>query len=166
MAKKRFGRAILFLLMTLLLAVAPVAAMAEGCTENLAKEFFTGWSNDMPRLLATFTDDIVYEDIQVNALVHGKKEVQDFAQGWFNSSPDIKFTLMSTVISGDRAAVVWRVNGTQSGDWPGMPASNKPVEVVGVSIMECSDGKIRHNADYYDFATAMRQMGFLPAPSK
>ena len=92
--------------------------------------------------------------------------MQDYSQGWFNAFPDIKFTLMSTVISGDRAAVVWRVNGTQRGDMPGMPASNKPVEVVGVSIMECSDGKIRHNADYYDFATAMRQMGFLPAPSK
>jgi predicted ester cyclase len=88
--------------------------------------------------------------------------MQDFAPGWFNAFPGMKFS----VISGDRAAVIWRVNGIQKGDLPGMPASNKPVEVVGVSVMECSDGKIRHTADCYDFATAMRQMGFLPAPSK
>jgi hypothetical protein len=60
MEKKRSTRKILFLLMTVLLAVAPVApATAEGCSENLAKEFLKGWSNDMSRLLSTFTDDIV-----------------------------------------------------------------------------------------------------------
>jgi steroid delta-isomerase-like uncharacterized protein len=168
MRNKRSARTVLYPLMTTLLAAAaPVASAAtEGCSDKLAKEFLAGWSDDMSRLLSTFTDDIVYEDIQVNALLHGKKEVQDFAQGWFNAFPDINFTLMSTIISDNHAAVVWRVNGIQKGDLPGMPASNKPVEVVGVSIMDCSDGKISHNPDYYDFATAMRQMGYLPTPAR
>jgi hypothetical protein len=49
---------------------------------------------------------------------------------------------------------------------PGMPASNKVASVPGVSIMECSDGKIKHDVDYWDYATVMRQLGFLPAASK
>ena len=32
--------------------------------------------------------------------------------------------------------------------------------------MECSDGKIRHDVDYWDMATVMRQLGLLPAAAK
>jgi steroid delta-isomerase-like uncharacterized protein len=67
--------------------------------------------------------------------------------------------------SGDRAAVAWQVTGTQKGDMPGMPASNKAVNVAGVSLMECAGGKIKHNVDYWDMATTMRQLGFLPPPA-
>ena len=49
---------------------------------------------------------------------------------------------------------------------PGMPAPNKVATFLGVSIMECSDGKIKHDVDYWDNATSMRQLGFLPAPAK
>ena len=33
---------------------------------------------------------------------------------------------------------------------PGMPASNKVATIVGVTVLDCADGKIKHVADYYD----------------
>jgi hypothetical protein len=59
------------------------------------------------------------------------------------------------------------VSGTQKGDMPGMPASNKRiVDLAGASLMECEDGKIKRNVDYWDMATSMRELGFLPAPEQ
>ena len=46
-----------------------------------------------------------------------------------------------------------------------MPTPNKAVNVVGVSLMEYAGGKIKHNVDYWDMATTMRQLGFLPPPA-
>jgi steroid delta-isomerase-like uncharacterized protein len=107
-------------------------------------------------------DDVVYEDETVGAVLHGREELRKFAEGWFKAFPDLHFTLTSTLISGNRAALEWVGIGTQKGDMPGMsPASNKVSNVPGASIVECADGKIKHNADYWDMATVMKQLGFL-----
>ena len=142
------------------------ARAADGCSEQLFRDFWAGWSHDMPKLMATLTDDVVYEDKTVPANLHGKKEVQDFAQAWFNAFPDMSFTLTSFIIDGNRGAMEWTSTGTHKGDMPGMPASNKVYKIPGVSIVECSNGKITHDADYWDNATVMRQLGFLPQPTQ
>ena len=116
------------------------SAIAQDCTEQLAKDFLAGWSHDLPKLMRLFTDNVVYEDTTVHAVFHGKDELRGFAEGWFKAMPDISFAFTSSVISGDRAAVAWQVTGTQKGDLPGMPASNKAVNVAGVSLMECAGG--------------------------
>jgi steroid delta-isomerase-like uncharacterized protein len=149
-----------------ILATTATSAVAQGCTEQLAQEFLSGWSHDLPKLMPLFTDDVIYEDTTVHAVLHGKNELQGFAAGWFKAFPDMSFSLTSTIISADRAAVAWQVTGTQRGDMPGMPASNKTASVVGVSLMECKDGKITHNVDYWDMATILRQLGFLDPGAK
>jgi steroid delta-isomerase-like uncharacterized protein len=155
---------VLLPLTTALLTISANPAAAQGCTEQLSQDFLSGWSHDLPKLLAIFTDDVVYEDKTVGAVLHGKKELRDFAEGWFKAFPDLSFTRTAYFIGGDRAAVEWVGTGRQKGDMPGMPASNKVASVPGVSIMECSDGKIKHDVDYWDMATTMRQLGFLPSP--
>ncbi len=148
-----------------LLMTPATPAIAQGWTEQLAKDFLAGWSHDLPKLIPLFADNVVYEDTTVHAVLHGKDKLRDFAAGWFKAFPDLNFALTSTLISGDRAAVAWQVTGTQRGDMPGMPASNKAANVAGVSLMECTDGKITHTVDYWDMATTMRQLGFLPPPN-
>ncbi len=148
-----------------LLTTPATSAIAEGCTDRLAQDFLAGWSHDLPKLMPLFADNVVYEDTAVHTVLHGKDELRGFAASWFKAFPDLSFALTSTVIAGDRAAVAWQVTGTQRGDMPGMPASNKAANVAGVSLMECADGKIIHNVDYWDMATTMRQLGFLPPPN-
>jgi steroid delta-isomerase-like uncharacterized protein len=138
------------------------SALAQGCTEQLAQDFLAGWSHDLPKLVSLFADNVVYEDTTVHTVLHGKDELRSFAAGWFKAFPDISFALTSTIISGNRAAVAWQVTGTQKGDMPGMPASNKSVNLPGVTLIECEGGKITHTADYWDMATNMRQLCFLP----
>jgi steroid delta-isomerase-like uncharacterized protein len=147
------------------LAMPATPAVAQGCTEQLAQNFLAGWSHDLPVLIPLFTEDVVYEDTTVHAVLHGKEALRGFAEGWFKAFPDLSFTVTSAPLiseDGGRMSVAWQVTGTQRGDMPGMPASNKIATVVGVSLIECTGGKIKHSVDYWDMATTMRQLGFLP----
>lgn len=113
-------------------------------------------------MISLFSDDVVYEDIPSNSVLHGPQELSVFATDYFTVFPDIVFSATSTVVTDDHLTIVWRAKATQRGDMPGMPASNKTVDFPGVSVMEYKGGKITRNGDYYDFATIMQQLGFLP----
>jgi steroid delta-isomerase-like uncharacterized protein len=131
---------------------------------KLFKAWAEGWSNDMEKLLPIFTDDVVYEDATMGVVNHGKEELRAFAAGFFTAFPDATFTLHSSFAAGNWAAMEWTLTGTQKGDMPGMPATNKRVSVRGSTVIELKDGKISRNTDYWDMATLMRQLGYLPPP--
>lgn len=144
-----------------MVAEAPTADV-----ERLLDEWLASWSaHDIGRLQALFADVMEHEDLPVGAVNRSKDDLRAFAEGWFAVSPDIRFEPALTVVTGSRAVVEWIARGTQVGDLPGMPATGKPWEVRGVSVIELDGGKIRRCRDYWDFATVMRQLGFLPGPA-
>lgn len=56
--------------------------------------------------------------------------------------PDQKFYIEDLVAGGDKVAVSWRFTGTQKGNIPGLPATNKKFTVSGLTIYYFSKGKI------------------------
>jgi steroid delta-isomerase-like uncharacterized protein len=150
---------LLFVFGTLGIPAASMAADEEKPMENEA----AGWSGNMDLLLSQFTDDVIYEDAPLGLVLHGKEELRGFAQGFFKAFPDLKAVITSTVVSGNRAASDWRFMGTHTGDMPGMPASNKRMDVRGASLYQFEGGKIKRKIDYYDWATVLKQLGFMPA---
>ncbi len=122
-----------------------------------------GWSRNMDQLLASYTEDVSYEDPGLGLVLKGKDQVRGFAQSFFDAFPDLKAVIVTTVVAGDRGASEWRFSGTQTGDLPGIPAANKRMDVRGASIYEFEGGKIKRKVDYWDFATALRQLGAMPA---
>lgn len=56
--------------------------------------------------------------------------------------PDQKFYIEDIVCEGNKVAVSWRFTGTQKGDIPGLPTSNKKVTVSGMTIYYFSHDKI------------------------
>jgi predicted ester cyclase len=54
------------------------------------------------------------------------------------------------------------MSGTHRGALPGIPATGKRISSVrGSTILELEAGKIRHESDYWDAATFMKQVGVL-----
>jgi steroid delta-isomerase-like uncharacterized protein len=138
------------------------SAGAAGCSEQLFKDYLAGWAHNMPKLMTVYADNAVHEDKTVSANLSGKKAIGDFAQAWFNGFPDLSFTIVALNVAGNRGTAEWIANGTHKGDMPGMPASNKVMKVPGVSLFECSDGKVARVVEFWDNATVMKQLGFLP----
>ena len=146
-----------------LVALAPAAAQSDADKVKLIESEAVGWSRNMDRLLAVFTDDVAYEDPGLGVSLQGKEQVRAFAQQFFDAFPDLKSVIISTVVSGDRAAAEWRLTGTQTGNLPGIPAANKQMDVRGVSTYEFQGGKIKRTVDYWDTGIMLRQLGVLPA---
>jgi steroid delta-isomerase-like uncharacterized protein len=132
--------------------------------ERVLEDWGRYWSShELDRLLPLFTDDVVYEDVTMGAVNHGKAELRAFAEGFFAGFPDVTFELTSRFTTGSQGGAEWGMRGTHRGDLPGMPATGKQVEVRGASILEFADGKIRRCSDYWDMATFLRQLGLMPA---
>jgi steroid delta-isomerase-like uncharacterized protein len=139
--------------------------MANAEQERMLDEWAKAWSaHDTEGLVALFTDDCLYEDVTMGVVNHGKEELRSFANQTFVLIPDFKLQLTSRFVGGDWGVIEWVTSGTPTGDVLGMPATGKSFSSLrAVTVVEFRAGKIHRNSDYWDFATAMRQMGQLPA---
>ncbi len=69
-ARVKCGLVVSALMAAAVLTTPVKSAIAQDCTEQLARDFLAGWSHNLP----LFTDNVVYEDTTVPALLHGKDE--------------------------------------------------------------------------------------------
>jgi steroid delta-isomerase-like uncharacterized protein len=128
----------------------------------VADHWAAAWSShNTEELLTLFTDDCVYEDVTFGVVNRGKEELRAFADGVFAGVPDFKIEVTAQFASGTWASMEWVMSGTHKGDFPGMPATGKRFSTRGVTVLELDAGKIRRNADYWDAAGVMRQVGLL-----
>lgn len=132
---------------------------------DFAEEYAAAWcTQDINAILSFFTEDCVYEDTALGAVNTGKGQLETFLRATFAAIPDFHIELKATLSAGDRAASEWIMSGTQTGAFPGIPATGKQFSVGGASIIEVYQGKIRRNADYWSLATLLQQVGVLPEP--
>jgi predicted ester cyclase len=59
-----------------------------------------------------------------------------------NAFPYAKLTTLETTAEGKKATVRWEAEGTQMGDFMGIPATNKKGTWGGTTIYRIADGKI------------------------
>jgi steroid delta-isomerase-like uncharacterized protein len=131
--------------------------------QRLLEQHYAAWSKgDVEGILACFTDDCVFEDMALQAKFEGKEGVRGFAQATFAAIPDFRWTPTIILIDGSRAGTEWRMTGTQTGDFPGIPGTGKSFSVPGSSVLEIRAGKIHQNRDYWSLATYLGQMGLMP----
>lgn len=76
--------------------------------------------------------------------------------------PDIHWRVDDLIAEGDRVVARWRTHGTHRGDWRGIPATQQPVTMRGMSIFRIVDAKIREGWGSADTLGAMRQMSIFP----
>jgi steroid delta-isomerase-like uncharacterized protein len=136
-------------------------------THPIAQQWIDAWNaRDVERILACLTGDAVYEDITLGAVNRTPAETKQFVAVAWSAFPDLRFESTGAADLGDNMVLEWTMRGTHDGDFPGLPASGRSFEVRGVSVIELAGGKIRRVRDYWDFATALRQLGFMPEPAR
>ena len=88
--------------------------------ERLIAELWAAWSaHDMERLLALFTEDLLYEDVTMGVINRGAAELRAFGEGFFSGFPDVTFELRSSFANGTGGGAEWTMRGTHKGDLPG-----------------------------------------------
>jgi len=91
----------------------------------------------------------------------GKVFLQAFAQAY----PDATFTIDSMIAEGDQVVTKKTMSGTNTGDFAGVPATDRPVTFEYVDIMRVRGGRIVEHWNILDQLGWLTQLGVLPAPS-
>jgi steroid delta-isomerase-like uncharacterized protein len=151
---------------TCLILVASASAQQQkqtisSVTDNeIVEQVFSAWnSHDPEKVLASYTGDVVYEDVPLGVVSHGKAELRKFVEDTLTAFPDLKGEVVSSSIWNNHGVseVVW--GGTDKGFWK----TNRQFSVRMLSTFELQGGKVSRNKDFYDLAGIMRQVGVLPA---
>jgi steroid delta-isomerase-like uncharacterized protein len=79
--------------------------------------------------------------------------------------PDIEATADEIIVEGDRLAVRSTMRGTHDGDFMGVPASGKKIEVANYDFVRFEGDKAVEHWGVIDSAALMEQIGAVPAAS-
>jgi len=82
-------------------------------------------NRDLPGLLATLTEDCVYELVQTGHRWEGHEGAARFYMGLLGSFPDIHFDLTNIVIGPQGVCEEADVTGTHEAEWLGIPPTGE-----------------------------------------
>ena len=74
--------------------------------------------------------------------------------------PDLTVTIRRQHVPDDNVSVIeYSFSGTHHRDLEGLAPTRKPISMVACSVLEAQGGTIRREADYFDAATLLAQLG-------
>ena len=85
-----------------------------------------------------------------------------FWRQWLTAFPDTQVTVEDTFSAGDRVAGRFTYRATHRGEFMGIPASGRQVEMRSIDIWRVADGKLVEHWDELNTLEFMQQLGALP----
>lgn len=132
--------------------------------EHTGHEFVT---RDTEATLATMVEDAYVNHVPVMTGGYGKSALREFYSQRFIPSmpPDTKLTPISRTVGVDQLVdeMIFSFTHTQEMPWmlPGVPPTNRRVEIPLVAIVKFREGKLAHEHIYWDQASVLKQIGLL-----
>ena len=116
--------------------------------------------HDLDGFLDLVADDMIeHEELPFPEATGGKAGVGALFQSMFAAFPDFEMVVEDTIVEGDKAVIRVRAQGTHQGDFMGIPATGRRIEVPLIDIMRIRDGKIAEHWGVMDNAAMMQQLG-------
>jgi steroid delta-isomerase-like uncharacterized protein len=125
---------------------------------RIARQWFTdGWQGD-----TAMADDIFSEQLRTNGIHVGISGPVGRIRDRLTGFPDLTTTIEDMFVSGDKLAITLMWRGTHTGDYGGVPATGKQVEVRDTAIWHFHDGKVAEILTLQDQFGILKQIGYLP----
>jgi steroid delta-isomerase-like uncharacterized protein len=93
--------------------------------------------------------------------VTGIDAFRDYYSNYLTAFSDAEFTFVHIFGQGDKLVKQWNFKGTHDGDFFGIPATNKSLDLSGTTIVMMKDGKVFKEQDFFDNHTFLMQLGLL-----
>lgn len=135
--------------------------------EHTKHEFAT---RDTESTLETMVDDAYVNHVPVMTGGQGKEALRAFYSRDFIPCmpPDTTLTPVSRTVGEDQLVdeMIFSFTHTQEMPWmlPGVPPTNRRVEIPLVAIVRFRDGKLAHEHIYWDQASVLKQIGLISDP--
>jgi steroid delta-isomerase-like uncharacterized protein len=107
------------------------------------------------------TDDYVGHIPAVPAPVRGRDGFKQLVVAYRTAYPDVHVTVEDMIVGRDRVVVRWTSHGTNTGEFMGMPATGRSVDVDGISIFRIRDARVAEEWEGFDTLAMMQQLGVV-----
>lgn len=130
---------------------------------QLVSELIEAWNAHNPeRVAALYAKTYEGTDVGEAGLQRGPEAVRQMVARYLSAFPDLEFMAQEMIVQGQCAALMWKARGTHRGSLMNIPATNRPTEIRGMSLLTVEDGKITREASIWDVAGFLRSIGLLP----
>ena len=118
-------------------------------------------AHEPERLYDLIAEDVIeHEDFP--GLEPGREGVVQFFKMMIAAFPDLRFEPRQIVAEGDTVMALVSIIGTHEGDFAGMPATGRRIDVPTVDIIRLADGKAAEHWGVTDSGMMMQQLGAIP----
>ena len=129
--------------------------------ERCVNDWVGIWNTGAYERLADVLDEsaTVYDPGAPGGVLEGRDEFEAHLRDLRTGFPD--FTIrIEEMHSGDGVVVTeWTVTATHEGEFNGIPATNREIELRGMSKTSIRDGEIVEDRIYHDFHAFLKQLG-------
>jgi steroid delta-isomerase-like uncharacterized protein len=121
--------------------------------------------HDAAGFASCFAEDGVLRTVAFGEAAEGREQIEALMEGVWRAFPDWTLETRGVCDCGDTAWLAWTITGTHEGEFRGIPPTHRRFEMLGCSHFTLAgDGLIAQDDIYFDSATMMRQLGWLPEP--
>lgn len=104
------------------------------------------------------------EHEELPGLEPSKEGVKQLFHMYRAAFPDLRMDVQDVLVSGDKAVARVRATGTHQGEFLGMPATGKSVDVQLIDITRFGDDALaREHWGVFDSLAMLQQLGAIPA---
>lgn len=115
-------------------------------------------------------DEIFAEDFVTHSISNepaawegkGPESMKNHIKHWLVAVPDMQFTAHHVIADEGHFVIHWSAAGTNLSPFMGIPATGKPVNLLGMTISHVKDGKIALNQTIVDSLGFLQQLEALP----
>ena len=113
---------------------------------------------------AQFVWEDVVEQVPLPGQRPGLEGLKDILGAMRSAFPDLDFSIKEQIAERDKVASRFEWTGTHSGDFLGVPATGRRVQVWGIVIDRLEQGRIKDTRIIMDTLGLMIQLGVFPPP--
>jgi steroid delta-isomerase-like uncharacterized protein len=137
--------------------------MAQATTESerLVNAYVEAWNEQdysaIPELVSESI--VVYNPTAPDGVVHGHDELEAFMRGVTAGFPDFHLTILDLLADEDRVMYEAELTMTHEGEFEGIPATGREVEIREMANCYAADGRIQEYRVYFNQQDVFEQLG-------
>ena len=109
----------------------------------------------------TYFDENVTAVIMAPENIVGIEGFKEYYNNYLTGFSDAEFTIIDAFGQGNKIVKHWNFKGTHDGEFFGIPASGKKVDISGTTLVKMKDGKIAQEQDFMDNLAFYKQLGLM-----
>tara|TARA_B100000768_G_scaffold181298_1_gene203722 strand:+ start:6655 stop:7158 length:504 start_codon:yes stop_codon:yes gene_type:complete len=133
--------------------------------ENNVKMYVSVWESAFAeKNIDLLTSENFQENVTVvttDGNITGLDDFKAYYANYINGFSDGEFSVINAFAQGENLVKHWNFKGTHDGEFFGIPATNKSLDLSGTTIVKMKDGKILQEEDFFDNYSFMKQLGLI-----